>query len=62
MSESTAKKDEMLQAEALAWYKKKYPRRNLPVAEITQMYVKLKEYAQSEPLLAEYYRANHISV
>ena len=52
----------VLRAEALEWYRQKYPHRQTPEAEILKLYLKIKEYAHNDPLLVAYYRANRIAV
>ena len=54
--------DPVLREEALTWYQKKYPSRPLAEDKILGLYQKIKTYAESDPLLIEFYRANQIKV
>ena len=48
--------------EALRWYHSTNatPNRQISEEKIVEIYQKVKDYAESDPLLSEYYRANHM--
>ena len=61
-SKSIDSPNRILRKDALLWYSKKYPRRKLAEDQILSMYISIKEYAENDPILREYYRANRILV
>lgn len=60
MSETA--EDTLLREEALNWFHHKEPHKKLDEDKIVEMYKNIKEYAKGDPLLEEYYRANHVKV
>jgi hypothetical protein len=56
--------DEMFRREALRWYHETNttPQRLIAEETIVEVYKKIKEYAQKDPLLREYYQANHMKI
>ncbi len=57
-------KEEIFRRDALAWFKSTNPtpRRQISEEQIENIYKRTKEYAESDPLLTEYYIANHMHV
>ncbi len=54
--------DESFLNEALQWYQRTNatPNRQISQEKIVEIYKKTKDYAESDPLLSEYYQANHL--
>lgn len=54
--------EDLLKQEAIEWYSKKEPYRQLSEEEIIEMYKSILEYASGDPLLEEFYRANQVNL
>ena len=56
--------DERLRLEAMKWYRETNttPHRLMDEESILKIYKKTKEYARKDPLLREYYQANHMKI
>ena len=56
--------DELFRQEALKWYRdtNTTPQRLITEETIVEIYRKSKEYALKNPLLREYYQANHMKI
>lgn len=54
--------EKILQREALKWFHSTNTtsRRQISAENIVELYQKTKSYAESDPLLAAFYQANHL--
>ncbi|MBF0276838.1 MAG: hypothetical protein HQM13_03570 [SAR324 cluster bacterium] len=54
--------NEKIRDEALRWYQRTNttPDRQISEEDVLKIYIKTKDYADSDPLLSGYYRSNHL--
>ncbi|MGK5093273.1 hypothetical protein WDW89_14835 [Deltaproteobacteria bacterium TL4] len=62
MSQAIDSNDPLLSEEALEWYSKRFPNRKLAEDKVLDLYLRVKEYAQTDPLLTAFYKANGVMV
>ena len=58
----TLSSEKLLHEAALKWFHSTNttPQRQISTEKIVALYQKTKSYAESDPLLAEFYQANHL--
>lgn len=62
MMKAALSSEELFRREALGWFESTNttPNRQISEEQIVEIYKKIKAYAESDLLLAEYYEANHL--